>query len=74
MTFFQEGDKVRFPDPLKDGEIVDGTFHEVIVNEPMEVPTRDGGTRLTDACWVSRADDSTTARVPCDSIRPAVTD
>jgi len=64
------GDRIRFPDPLEDGCTVEGTFHEVAVDQPIEVPGPEGGTRLTDAAWVSR-EDKTTARVPYSSIRPA---
>lgn len=67
---FNAGDRIRFPDPLENDEIVPGKFHEVAVDEPLEVPTPDGGTRKVDAAWVSR-EDGTTARVPVSKIKPA---
>lgn len=66
---FKQGDLIRFPDPLEDGRTVQGRFQEVAADQPIEVPSPEGGTRLTDAAWVSR-DDNTTARVPYSSIRP----
>jgi hypothetical protein len=61
---FNVGDRVRFPDPLLDDAIVEGTFvaHD---DEPIEVPSRVGRAvppRFVDGAWVRR-DDGTTARV-----------
>jgi hypothetical protein len=68
---FKEGDRILFPDPLADDAMTLGKFHEVIVGEPISVPLPGGGTRLADAAWVSRLEDSTTARVPYHLIKPA---
>jgi hypothetical protein len=65
---FTINDQVTFPDPLTN-ETVAGTFQEV-AGEPLEVPFG-SGTRLTDAAWVRRDEDGTTARVAYERIRPA---
>lgn len=68
---FTSGDRIRFPDPLNDDVMTEGTFLEVAVNEPVEVPSASGGMpRLADTAWVRR-EDGTTARVVYDRIRPA---
>jgi hypothetical protein len=66
---FHKGQRIRFPDPLEDGALTEGRFLEVAVGQPVEVPAPGGGTRMADTAWVAR-DDSTTARVRCDAIRP----
>jgi hypothetical protein len=51
---FREGDRILFPDPLANGEMTEGTFDEIIENDPIEVPAPGGGTREVDSAWVSR--------------------
>jgi len=61
---FRAGDRVRFPDPLRNEQMTTGTFVAVAVGEPIEVPSRVGGVppRLVESAWVRR-EDGTTARV-----------
>jgi predicted pyridoxine 5'-phosphate oxidase superfamily flavin-nucleotide-binding protein len=68
---FRAGDRVRFPDPLRNEQMTTGTFVAVAVGEPIEVPSRVGGVppRLVESAWVRRAD-GTTARVIHGWIRP----
>ena len=67
---FQNGDPIQFRDPLGEGALVNGTFIEIDVGNPVEVPLPGGGTRMADVAWVSR-EDRTTARVPFkDILRP----
>jgi predicted pyridoxine 5'-phosphate oxidase superfamily flavin-nucleotide-binding protein len=69
---FRAGDRVRFPDPLRNEQMTTGTFVAVAVGEPIEVPSRVGGVppRLVESAWV-RHEDGTTARVIHGWIRPA---
>jgi hypothetical protein len=69
---FETGDRIRFPDPLANDAMTDGTFLEIAVGEPVEVSSAigSGPGRLADTAWVSR-DDGTTARVVYERIRPA---
>jgi predicted pyridoxine 5'-phosphate oxidase superfamily flavin-nucleotide-binding protein len=69
---FRAGDRVRFPDPLRNEQMTTGTFVAVAVGEPIEVPSRVGGVppRLVQSARVRR-DDGTTARVIHGWIRPA---
>jgi len=69
---FREGDRVRFPDPCRGEQMTPGTFVEVAVGEPIEVPSRVGGVppRLVESAWVQR-EDGTKARVIHAWIRPA---
>lgn len=69
LVEFKEGDCVLFPDPVEGGKETVGTFHGIAVGQPIAVPAPGGGTRMTDAAWVSR-EDGTTARVPYTSLRP----
>jgi predicted pyridoxine 5'-phosphate oxidase superfamily flavin-nucleotide-binding protein len=71
-AMFQAGDRVRFPDPLRNEQMTDGTFVEIAVGQPIEVPSRVGGVppRLVESAWVRR-DDGTTARVIHAWVRPA---
>jgi uncharacterized protein len=68
---FRAGDRVRFPDPLRNEQMTTGTFVAVAVGEPIEVPSRVGGVppRLVESAWVRR-EDGTTARVIHGWIRP----
>lgn len=68
---FREGDRIRFPDPLRNEQMTPGTFVGIAVGEPIEVPSRVGGVppRLVESAWVRR-EDGTTARVIHGWIRP----
>ena len=68
---FREGDRIRFPDPLKGEQMTPGTFVAVAAGEPIEVPSRVGGVppRLVESAWVQR-EDGTKARVIHAWIRP----
>src|SRR6476646_1729036 len=68
---FSAGDPVRFPDPQRGEQMTRGTFVEVAVGQPIEVPSRVGGVppRLVESAWVRR-EDGTTARVIHAWIRP----
>lgn len=66
----KEGDLIEFPDPLQGGKLSRGTFLEVAVGESIEVPAPDGGTQRSDAAWVRRDADHTTAKVAYPAIRP----
>lgn len=68
---FSQGDRVQFPDPLDNDVLAEGTFLEIAVNQPVEVPSSTGGMpRLADTAWVRR-EDGTTAQVVYERIRPA---
>jgi uncharacterized protein len=69
---FRAGDRVRFPDPLRNEQMTTGTFVAVAVGEPLEVPSRVGGVppRLAESAWVRR-EDGTAERVIHGWIRPA---
>jgi predicted pyridoxine 5'-phosphate oxidase superfamily flavin-nucleotide-binding protein len=69
---FREGDRIRFPDPLKGEQMTPGTFVAVAAGEPIEVPSRVGGVppRLVESAWVRR-EDGTKARVIHAWIRAA---
>ena len=67
---FKRGDRIKFPDPLEDEAMTDGTFHEII-DDPSQMLPDPAGDRKLDTAWVSRAEDSTTARVAYNKIRPA---
>ena len=68
---FSAGDAIRFPDPQRGEQMTHGTFVEVAVGHPIEVPSRVGGVppRLVESAWVRR-EDGTTARVIHAWIRP----
>jgi uncharacterized protein len=68
---FSAGDPIRFPDPQLGEQMTHGTFVEVAVGQPIEVPSRVGGVppRLVESAWVRR-EDGTTARVIHAWIRP----
>jgi len=68
---FSAGDPIRFPDPQRGEQMTRGTFVEVAVGQPIEVPSRVGGVppRLVESAWVRR-EDGTTARVIHAWIRP----
>lgn len=68
---FREGDRIRFPDPLRNEQMTPGTFVAIAVGEPIAVPSRVGGVppRLVESAWVRR-EDGTTARVIHGWIRP----
>ncbi len=69
MTF-ETDDLIQFADPRVNGAIVRGRFLEVAVNEPIEVPSPEGGFAFVDAAWVAR-EDGTTDRVRYTTITPA---
>jgi hypothetical protein len=68
---FAAGDAIRFPDPQRGEQMTHGTFVEVAVGQPIEVPSRVGGVppRLVESALVRR-EDGTTARVIHAWIRP----
>jgi len=68
---FETGDRIRFPDPLRDDALTEGTFVEIAAGQPIKIPPRVGGVppRIVDAAWVRR-DDGTTERVIHAWIRP----
>ena len=65
------GDRVRFPDPLLNEALAEGTFVGAS-EEPVEVKSRVGfiPSRYAASAWVRR-DDGTTERVIAAWIRPA---
>src|SRR3954454_11472925 len=68
---FREGDRIRFPDPLRGDQMTPGTFVGVAVGQPIEVKAKVGGvpSRLVESAWIRREDGST-ERVIHAWIRP----
>jgi uncharacterized protein len=68
---FREGDRIRFPDPLRGDRMTPGTFVGVAVGQPIEVKAKVGGvpSRLVESAWIRREDGST-ERVIHAWIRP----
>src|SRR3954469_18446698 len=68
---FREGDRIRFPDPLRGDQMTPGTFVGVAVGQPIEVKAKVGGvpSRLVESAW-TRREDGSTERVIHAWIRP----